>query len=263
MTNAVSCALISKTFREEFKMNIALVDDEKVELETAELYIRNFIKKNYPELYPEINILTFSSADEFFKIFTPGFFQLVILDIMMEKIDGLQTAQIIRARGDEDVNIVFLTSNDDFVFNGYRVFAVGYFIKPISNHQEDFAGTFNHIFDKIRQKTPEISLTVSGSEVFVPLRNIFYIDIDYRHRLCVWLADGKKFITSNSYSDISSVLLSDERFLECYHRIIINMDYVKSMEPDDFILLDDTSIPISQRKKRDVKVKFMRYFAGK
>ena len=244
-------------------MNIAIVDDEIMELQTAELYIRKFIQKNYPELSAEINISLFSSADDFFKAFMPGFFQLVILDIMMEKIDGLQTAQIIRARGDEEANIVFLTSNDDFVLEGYRVFAVGYFIKPISNHREDFANTFNHIFNKIRQKTPEISLTVSGAEVSVPLRNIFYVDLDYRHRLCVYLADGKKFITSNSYSDISPVLLEDERFLECYHRIIINMDYVKSMEPDDFTLLDGTSIPISQRKKRDVKVKFMRYFAGK
>ena len=41
------------------------------------------------------------------------------------------------------------------------------------------------------------------------------------------------------------------------------MDYIKVMESDDFILMDDTSIPISQRKKREVKVKYMRYFADK
>ena len=244
-------------------MNIAIVDDEIIELRAAEYYLLDFIKKNYSELLPEINIQIFSSANEFFEVFKPGMFQLIVLDIMMQEIDGLQVAQIIRTRGDDDANIVFLTSSDDFVLNGYRVFAVGYFIKPISKHEEDFAKTFNHIFSKIFRQTPEIILSVNGSSVPVPIKSIFYVEIDYRHRLCVHIADGKKFITSNSYAEIYEVLSKDERFLECYHRIIINMDYVKTMEPDDFILLDGTSIPISQRKKKDVKVKFVRYFAHK
>lgn len=249
--------------QEDFLMNIAIVDDEISELTAAESYLRFFIQKNYPELEPEVKIQTFSNASDFLNVFKPGLFQLVILDIRMEEIDGLQTAQIIRARGDDDANIVFLTSSEDFIFNGYRVFAVGYFLKPISNHEDDFIRTFGHIFPKIFKKTLEISLTVNGNKISVPNRNILYVDIDYRHRLCVYLADGKKFVTGNNYSDIWAVLSQDERFLECYHRIIVNMDYIKSMEPDDFVLMDGTSIPISQRKKKDVKVKFMRYFARK
>ena len=244
-------------------MNIGIVDDEIMELKVAEFYLRKFIRKNYPDLEDEINIQTFSSAEEFFKVFAPGFFQLVILDIMMAELDGLQIAQIIRARGDNDVNIVFLTSNDSFLLNGYQVFAVGYFLKPISKHADDFANTFNHIFPKIFQKTPEVDLNVDGLIISVPLRNILYVDLDHRHKLCVYLADGKKFSTYNSYAEIYEILSADERFLECYHRIIINMDYVKSMESDDFTMLDGTSIPISQRKKRKVKAVFMHYLAHK
>ena len=249
--------------QEDFIMNIAIVDDEISELNTAEYYLRNFIEKNYPEIYSEIKIHTFSNANDFLNAFKPGFFQLVILDIRMEEINGIQIAQIIRARGDDDANIVFLTSSEDFILNGYRVFAVGYFLKPISNHEDDFTRTFEHIFPKIFKNTQEIILTVDGNKIFVPNRNILYLDIDYRHRLCVYLADGKKFVTTNNYSEIQPLLLTDERFLECYHRIIVNMDYIKNMEPDDFILMDGTSIPISQRKKKDVKIKFMRYFAHK
>ena len=242
-------------------MNIAIVDDEKVELEAAKNYLENYLAENWPEL--DCTIETFSSAEDFLKAFKPGVFRLVVLDILMPEIDGLQLAQIIRARGDDDANIVFLTGNDDFVLNGYRVFAVGYFLKPITNHAEDFAKTFEHIFRTIREKNPEIILNVAGAKIPVPLRNIFYVDIDYRHRLCVRLADGKIFVTANNYAELQPVLLADERFLECYHRIIVNMDYIKSMEPDDFVLADGTSLPISQRKKKEVKVKFLRYFARK
>lgn len=240
-------------------MNIAIVDDEKIELEAAETYLKNFLQENWSEF--NFSIETFSSAEDFLKVFKPGLFQLVVLDISMPEIDGMQLAQIIRTRGDQDANIVFLTGNDNFILNGYRVFAVGYFIKPISEHADDFAKTFEHIFRKIHEKNPEVVLTVEGAEIPVPLRNILYVDIDYRHRLCVYFADGKKFVTANSYSELQPVLLADERFLECYHRIIVNMDYIKTMEPDDFILMDGSSLPISQRKKKEVKVKFMRYFA--
>lgn len=242
-------------------MNIAVVDDEQIELEAAENYLKNYLRTNWAEL--DFNIQTFSSAEDFLQAFKPGLFQLVILDISMPEISGMQVAQVIRARGDDDANIVFLTGNDDFILNGYRVFAIGYFIKPITNHSEDFAKTFEHIFRKVREKTSELILNIEGTEIPVQLRNILYVDIDYRHRLCVYLADGKKFVTSNNYSELQPILLADERFLECYHRIIVNMDYIKSMEPDDFILMDNTSLPISQRKKKDVKVKFMRYFAHK
>ena len=244
-------------------MNIAIVDDKFSESAAAESYLREFIQKNYPELEPEIKISTFSSAKDFFNVFKPGLFQLVILDIMMPETDGLQTAQIIRTRGDDDANIVFLTNNDDFILKAYSVFAVGYFIKPIYNHSEDFQRTFEHIFPKIFRKTPEIILNVAGAEISVPFRKIFYVEIDYRHRLCVCLADGKKFVTRNSYAEVFNILADDERFVESYHRIIINMDYIRHMDEDDFIMLDGTSLPISQRKKKDVKVKFMRYLAYK
>ena len=244
-------------------MNIAIVDDEKVELEAAASYIKEYLHENRSNLEADMNIRTFTCAKDFFDVFKPGLFQLVILDICMPEFDGMQIAQVIRARGDDDANIIFLTANDNFVLNGYRVFAIGYFIKPITRHAQEFAKAFEHVLHKISGKVPELKLTADGTTFSVPLRNVLYVDIDYRHRLCVYLADGKKFITADKYADHAKILLADERFIECYHRIIINMDYVKSMEHDDFILMDGTSIPISQRKKREVKINYMRYFAHK
>lgn len=243
-------------------MNIAIVDDEQIELYAAKTYLKKYIRDNWADFESTINIETFSCAKDLLMTYKPGMYQLVILDICMAEINGMQAAQIIRARGDNEVNIVFLTANDDYILNGYRVFAVGYFMKPITNHAAEFAKTFEHIFPKLCKKNPELRLNVDGTEVAVPYRNILYADIDEHHKLCVHLVD-KKLTTPNSYSEVWEILAQDERFLECYHRIVINMDYVKSMERDDFLLIDDTKIPISQRKKKEVKVKYMHYFANK
>lgn len=241
-------------------MKIAIVDDERRELEAAETYLKKYIREAWADFEADISIETFSCAKDLLKIFKPGMYQLVILDICMPEINGMQAAQIIRARGDKEVNIVFLTSSDDYVLNGYRVFAVGYFMKPITNHATEFAKTFEHIFPKLCKKNPELILNVEGAEFAVPYRNILYVDINEHHKLCVHMVNNI-LETVNSYAEVWDILSQDERFLECYHRIIINMDYVKSMEHDDFIMLDDTLIPISQRKRKDVKVKYMHYFA--
>lgn len=243
-------------------MKIAIVDDERHELDAAETYLKNYIHQNWSDYESDINIETFSCAKDLLKIFKPGIYQLVILDIIMPEINGMQAAQIIRARGDNDVQIVFLTGNDDYILNGYRVFAVGYFMKPITNHATEFAKTFEHIFPKLCKNNPEITLNSDGSLIRVPYRNIFYIDINGNHYLSVHLDNNTLFV-NNSYSEVWEILSKDSRFLECYHRVIVNMDYVKSMASDDFILLNDESVPISQRKKKDVKVKYMRYFAHK
>lgn len=242
-------------------MKIAIVDDEKIELRAAETYLRRYIHENWLEYESDIQIETFSCAADLLKIFRPGVYQLLILDICMDDIDGIQTAQIVRARGDRDCNIVFLTSSDDYVLNGYRVFAVGYFMKPITNHAEEFAKTFEHIFPKLCRKDPELVLRVDSDEVAVAYRNIIYVDIEEHHKVCVHIVGKKKISALNNYAEIQEKICADERFLECYHRIIVNMDYIKAMEPDDFVMLDGTRLPISQRKKKEVKVKFMRYFA--
>ena len=243
-------------------MKIAIVDDEKMELTVAETYLRKYLRENWTEHEPNIQIETFSCAKDFLKIFKPGMYQLIILDISMPEINGLQAAQVIRTRGDNEVNIVFLTANDDYILNGYQVFAVGYFMKPITNNTAAFAKTFEHIFPKLCKKNPELLLNIDGMNISIPYRNIFYVDIEDNHKLCVHLTDKKIFAT-DSYATICDILLKDERFLECYHRIILNMDYVKQMKEDDFVLINDTLVPISKRKKKEVKVKYIRYFAHK
>ena len=80
-------------------MNIAIVDDEKISLETAEIFLRCYIKK----FRAEIHIETFYSARDFLTFFSPKIYRLVILGGHMKNI-----AELIRAY---DVKILFL--NDD------------------------------------------------------------------------------------------------------------------------------------------------------
>ena len=84
-------------------MNIAIVDDEKVELETAETFLRCYIKKFLKDYESLIHIETFRAPDEFFF---PNFYQVVILGGHMKAF-----ANSIAARVNRNAKIFLI--NDD------------------------------------------------------------------------------------------------------------------------------------------------------
>ncbi|MBQ6976888.1 MAG: response regulator transcription factor [Selenomonadaceae bacterium] len=241
-------------------MNIAIIDDESEDRQQAEFYLRKFIRENYPDKETEINIKIFSRARDMLLNFTAGQFDVMILDIRMKEITGMQAAKIVRGRGDDEVKIIFLTSSGDYMLDGYRVFATGYIMKPLSENYADFNKTFSHVFGNIFVQQKEILLRADRVEISVPYKNLCYADIDENHHLCVHLQE-RKIVTTMTYLECFEILSEDERFLECYHRIIVNMDFIRSMGKEDFTLNDGTLIPISQRKRKEVKAKYMHYLA--
>lgn len=66
-----------------------------------------------------------------------------------------------------------------------------------------------------------------------------------------------------SYQELSDILLTDERFLESYHRLILNMNAVTAMKEDTFLLKGDLSLPISRRKKKEVKQQYMQFLLSR
>lgn len=90
-------------------MNIAIIDDEKIDLEIAETFLHFYIKKFWANYEPLIHIETFYTAKDFIQVFSAGLYQLVILGDSMRKL-----ADFIRARGDYDVKIIFLKLSDNY-----------------------------------------------------------------------------------------------------------------------------------------------------
>ena len=60
----------------------------------------------------------------------PGEIDFLFLDVEMKGVNGIRTAEQIR-EFDTRIQIVFVTGFRDFVFEGYRVQAVDYLVKPV------------------------------------------------------------------------------------------------------------------------------------
>src|SRR4051812_42837315 len=87
-------------------LNVLIVDDE--------FHIRNGIKHSIPWQELEMNVIGEpEDGDEAISLFKTNAIDIVLLDINMPRMDGLETARYIRSCN-ENTQIIFLTGYDDF-----------------------------------------------------------------------------------------------------------------------------------------------------
>jgi signal transduction histidine kinase/DNA-binding response OmpR family regulator len=108
------------------KINILLVDDNPHNLLALETIL----------YAPDRNLVRASSGEEALRYLLNEDAAVILLDVHMPIIDGIETAALIRGRErTRNVPIIFLTAHDSaentFVSQGYSLGAVDYIIKPI------------------------------------------------------------------------------------------------------------------------------------
>lgn len=79
----------------------------------------------------------------------PGEIDLLFLDVEMKGVNGIRTAEQIR-EFDTRIQIVFVTGFRDFVFEGYRVQAVDYLVKPVD------ADRLSSVLSRVRRQLEQV-----------------------------------------------------------------------------------------------------------
>jgi two-component system response regulator YesN len=108
-------------------LNVLIVDDE--------FHIRNGIKLSIPWQELGMNVIgEADDGDEAISLFKTNAVDIVLLDINMPRMDGLETARYIRSCN-ESTQIIFLTGYDDFhkVKEAVSLQASDYLLKPVAH----------------------------------------------------------------------------------------------------------------------------------
>ena len=107
------------------KINILLVDDNEGNLLALEAILAD----------PDRNLVRASSGDEALRYLLDHDAAVILLDVYMPGIDGLETAALIRGRErSRDIPIIFLTADNAggaLLAKGYSLGAVDYILKPV------------------------------------------------------------------------------------------------------------------------------------
>jgi len=238
-------------------MNIAIIDDDKSQrFEIKELLFDYFQESRLCRL-ADPSITEYSSGEEFLLDFCQDKFQLILLDIYMKDLNGIEVAARLREI-DKKCSIVLITSSSEHMLDGYDVRAIGYVLKPLSENKASLYRALNNAVDNLNLDMADIDVQTNAGHSLILCKNILYFECAVRS---LYLHLPREVLTvSGKYDDYKSQLLADPRFLECFRNTIVNMDYIKSRELNDFLLTNGERIPISRRKKNDVLELYTNYF---
>lgn len=219
-------------------LRIAIVDDDLRIYEQLQAYFGELLGSSAELTY-------FKSAEDFLQVWQPGAFELIVLDIFMEKLTGMDAAREIR-KTDSDVRIVFGTTSNEFASESYEVNACYYLHKPFDK------GRVKAMLDRIDLSKLEKERTVrlpDGKSVV--LRDIIYADYA-AHYTTLHCKYGKNIILRANLSEIEELLCAYPYFFIPSKGLIINFYEVDGQTADTFTMSNGKHIPISRRKAKEV-----------
>ncbi len=231
-------------------MNIAVIDDVCEDL----LRIRKDLISIYKECSTEVQIQLFKSAEQFFRGYAPGSFQLIILDIYMNGMSGMDAAKKIRESGDQ-CDLIFITDSDSYAVQSYDVHAAYYMLKPYSAAR--LAEILSALQTRNAGQSRYIELISDRIPVRIPIRSILYADT-YKNAVQLHTDAGlvRSYIT---FHELEERISGIPCFLSCYRGCIVNMDRILKATEDGFLLDNMENIAIRKRGANQIKKAYLEY----
>lgn len=231
-------------------LHIAIVDD----LEQDRQHLADLVTAFLDSQQISVEFSFFPSGEAFLSAYQPGAFSLLLLDLYMDGISGMDVAHTLRDRDDE-CPLVFVTSSDDYALEGYEVDAIGYLLKPVE--AEDLERTLRKCISKLGQVNRTITVTVHNAPLSIPLDSIQWID---NHQNMVQFHTDKGLIKSYmTFERLLDLLSNEDRFLLCYKGCLVNMDRIASTDSTSFITENGDTVPIRKRGAKQLKQQYMQY----
>ncbi len=214
-------------------MRFAVVDDNPLDIEN----VVNKVKVWGKSKCIDTSFSEYDSAEAFlFSYEDDKAYDVILLDIEMKKMDGVEMAKRIRAV-DSDVVIVFITGYSDYILDGYDVGALNYLMKPLD--LEKLNRVLDTALTKIESNSKAIYLSTVDETCKVPLNRISYIDVDRNY---ITVHADKSYRVKRTLGSLEEEL--DDRFLRIGRSAFINIEKVLRVTKTDVFLNTDESVPL-------------------
>lgn len=235
-------------------MKIAIVDDEIREQEIIAKYIGEWAeaKKELVEFF------YFDSSEGFlFSWEDVKDYELLVLDIEMGKISGLELAKKIRLE-DKRIFIIFVTGYDEYMQYGYDVSALQYLIKPVNKER------LFHALNKLSEKEETVKSLILNSENGVKriqINNVLYVEAA-GHGSIMYTVD-EVIRLKESFGDIEKQVHPLGEVVKCHRAYLVNLRFVSAIQNSNLILDNGENLPISRSQMKNVQREFLRYYRGR
>lgn len=234
-------------------MHIAVCDDEPATLAYLSGLVRRWAEGRAEparvERFPSAQALWFEwEAERRFDIF--------LLDIQMQGLDGVTLARQIRA-ADEKCAIIFITGTAEFAAEGYDVSALHYLLKPVD--EAKLFACLDKAAAQLRRAPKQLLLPVAGVQTRFCADDIFYAEA-FAHSVCIHTADEAR----EAQVSIGALEreLAVEPFVRCHRSYLVGLRHIRRIDKAELTLDSGERLPVSRRLYAAVNEAFIRFFKG-
>lgn len=225
-------------------IRVAICEDEEVHTKI----IYNYLKDILMDLTNQYEILEFNSGEQLLSNY-PEQIDIILLDILMGEISGMDAARNIR-KFDDNVEIIFTTSLIDHIQEGYEVRAYRYLLKPIEYDEleKHIGSCINHLING-----SENHIIIQGkSKVYkVKIEDITFIEI-IKKDMFIHTAENT-YNTKMSLSKMEKEL-TRYSFFRCHKSYLINMKHIETLKAN-IAIINKQVVPISRHRLKELKDK--------
>lgn len=231
-------------------LKIAVVENEEKDMNVLCEYLRAYCGEHGIDLV----LNPFRDGVGFVSDYQQGY-DCIFLDILMPHLDGMETAEKIRAL-DPLVPVVFTTNMAQYAIRGYSVNAMDFLVKPLQYF--DIVYEMEKILARKKRRGGEDSLWISadGQMRKVLFDDILYFDI-VAHDICVHLTDGS-FSFRGTLKSVEEKLGAG-RFSRCNNCYIVNLQKIRSIGENDITLENGQILRISRPRKKEFLQDFAKF----
>lgn len=239
-------------------MNIAIIDDTATDRTILSAFLKRYLAEH--RVNSDFRIYEFESGEDFFTTYTQTVFDILFIDYYMYGMSGMDVAKRVRCT-DTSCAIFFTTSSPDHAIESFLVKASGYLLKPYN--YKNFCQQLD-LCDTLKQyKNNPFVEYQDGKNIHRLLVSDIISCSTSGHYVIVSLKDREDLKLRSSFDAFSTPLLTYPQFLVTCRGYLVNMDYIGSMEDCDFILENNSYIPITKKMKTEIKSIYQKYICSK
>lgn len=184
-----------------------------------------------------VQISSFSSAENFlFHYAGKSDYDMLLLDIEMEEMDGVTMAKKLRSDNDT-IQIVFITGYSDYILEGYEVAALHYLMKPV--REDKLFSVLDRAAEKLSKNEKVLNLKIGGEMLRIPICQIRYAEV-FGNYVTIHASDD--LTVKMTLGELEKEL--DDRFFRVGRSVIVNLTKIGRVTKAEIKLNDGAVIPL-------------------
>ncbi len=230
-------------------MRVAICDDER---ET-----RKLLEEKVQAACPDAEIVEYISGEELLSRQEEP--DILLLDIQMGGMDGMETARKFRSEN-KDAVLIFVTALEEYVFQAFDVGAFHYLVKPFP--EEQFRRVFSRAAAQCLERSREVPsgeersilIRAGGVSTKVRLSDIVYAEVFNRKVTIYRMDDELEFY--GRMADLEKQ--AGEEFYRTHRAYLVNLKYVVKYDASA-VWLERGRALIAKGKFQDFVRKYLHY----